>query len=37
VLYPEGLTSGVQVLLGCLVVGVNVAIYAIIWRGRRAT
>jgi uncharacterized membrane protein len=30
VLYPQGLTPGVQVALGFLVIGVNVAIYAFV-------
>jgi hypothetical protein len=34
-LYPEGLTSRVQVVLGTLVLAVNVAIYAwVLWRRR---
>src|SRR3989442_3690705 len=37
VLYPEGLTRGVQVVLGILVLGLNAAIYAILGtRHRRA-
>ena len=37
VLYPEGLTLGVQVTLGFLVIGVNAVIYAFVWRrGYRA-
>jgi hypothetical protein len=45
VLYPAGLTRGVQISLGMLVIGINVAIYgwifarrhtqAVIARGRR--
>jgi len=34
VLYPQGLTPAVQMVLGILVVGVNVAIYAFVWRCR---
>jgi hypothetical protein len=33
-LYPEGLTRGVQYALGALVLLVNVAIYAWVWRHR---
>jgi len=36
-LYPEGLTRGVQLALGLLVVAVNVAIYARIWRRKKAS
>ncbi len=37
VLYPEGLTLGVQIMLGFLVIGVNAVIYAFVWRrGSRA-
>lgn len=36
-LYPEGLTRGVQLALGVLVIAVNVAIYARIWRGKKAS
>ena len=31
-IYPEGLTRGHQVALGVLVVGINLAIYAWLWR-----
>jgi len=34
-LYPDGLTHGVQLALGLLVVGVNAAIYGVAWRRRR--
>jgi hypothetical protein len=34
VLYPQGLTPGVQIALGFLVIGVNVAIYAFVGRRR---
>ena len=38
ILYPQGLTPGVQVALGLLVVGVNVGIYAFIgFRRRRSS
>jgi hypothetical protein len=36
-LYPEGLTRGVQLALGVLVIAVNVAIYARIWRRKKAS
>ncbi|MBI1723319.1 MAG: DUF2784 domain-containing protein [Gemmatimonadetes bacterium] len=32
VLYPSGLTPGIQIGLGVLVVAVNVALYAWVWR-----
>ena len=35
VLYPAGLTSDIQVLLGTLVVLVNGALYGLLWRRRR--
>ena len=35
VIYPEGLTRGVQVVLGVLVIAVNLAVYAIVLRLRR--
>ncbi|HWU37286.1 MAG TPA: DUF2784 domain-containing protein, partial [Candidatus Acidoferrum sp.] len=31
ILYPEGLTPGVQIALGLLVIGVNVGIYTFVW------
>lgn len=35
-LYPDGLTHGVQLALGVLVLAVNAAVYAFAWRrGRR--
>jgi hypothetical protein len=34
VLYPEGLTTDAQMVLGFLVVAVNVGIYAFVWRRR---
>ena len=37
VLYPEGLTLGVQVALGFLVIGVNVIFYAFVWHRARAS
>jgi len=36
VLYPSGLTRGVQLALGSLVIGLNVAIYWWVFRGIRA-
>jgi hypothetical protein len=35
VLYPSGLTRGVQLLLGALVIGVNLAVYGIVLRRGR--
>ena len=34
VLYPSGLTRGIQLVLGALVIGVNLAVYAVIARER---
>jgi len=34
-LYPDGLTRPIQVLLGLLVIGLNVAVYAWAWRRSR--
>jgi hypothetical protein len=36
-LYPEGLTRGVQLALGVLVIAVNVAIYARIWKRKKTS
>ncbi len=36
VLYPPGLTRGVQVALGVAAVAFNVAVYVWVWRRRRA-
>jgi hypothetical protein len=36
-LYPEGLTRGVQLALGLLVIAVNVAIYARVCRRKKAS
>ncbi|MCX5733371.1 MAG: DUF2784 domain-containing protein [candidate division NC10 bacterium] len=36
-LYPQGLTPGVQMVLGILVVGVNVAVYTFVWHRARAS
>ena len=35
VIYPEGLTRGMQILLGVLVIAVNLALYAIVLRRHR--
>ncbi len=35
-MYPAGLTRGMQLALGACVVAINVAAYAMIWRRRRA-
>jgi hypothetical protein len=35
VLYPDGLTRGVQLVLGMLVIGVNVAVYWLVARRRK--
>ena len=35
-LYPEGLTRSVQLALGALVLLLNAAVYAMVWRRRRA-
>jgi hypothetical protein len=35
VLYPDGLTRNVQVLIGLLVVAINIAVYAAVLRQRR--
>jgi hypothetical protein len=34
VLYPSGLTRGVQLALGIFVVAFNVVVYALVWRRR---
>jgi hypothetical protein len=34
-LYPEGLTRTHQLILGALALGINAAIYAIVWHRRR--
>ncbi len=36
ILYPDGLTRGLQYLIAAFVVGINVAIYAVITRRRRS-
>lgn len=35
VIYPAGLTPGLQLALGVLAVAVNVVAYAVLWRRRR--
>ncbi len=35
VIYPGGLTPGIQLALGALVIAINVGVYALVWR--RAT
>lgn len=37
VIYPAGLTPGLQLALGVLAVAVNVVAYAVLWRRRRPT
>jgi hypothetical protein len=37
VLYPAGLTRGVQLVLGMLVIGVNLVIYVVVGRKRPST
>jgi Protein of Unknown function (DUF2784) len=37
VLYPRGLTRGSQLVLAALVLGINLAIYSVVLRRRRAT
>jgi hypothetical protein len=34
VVYPEGLTRGVQVALGAAALAVNLAVYTVVWRRR---
>ena len=34
IIYPQGLTRSVQIALGVVVVGINVLVYAVIWRRR---
>ena len=36
-LYPEGLTRGVQLALGILVIAVNAALYALIWSRKKTS
>ena len=32
VLYPDGLTRSWQIVLGCIVLGINLAVYSWVWR-----
>jgi len=34
-IYPEGLTRGVQLLLGALVLAINAFVYLVLWQRRR--
>ena len=36
VIYPQGLTRGMQILLGVFVIAVNLAAYGLLWHRRRA-
>jgi len=36
VIYPGGLTPGIQLVLGALVVAINVVVYALMWRRAHA-
>lgn len=36
VLYPSGISQGVQIGLGIFAVAINVAIYTVVWRRRRS-
>ena len=36
VIYPEEFTRGLQLLLGCVLVVINLAAYFVVWRRRRA-
>jgi hypothetical protein len=35
IIYPDGLTQGIQVVLACLVIGVNVGVYSWLFLRRR--
>jgi hypothetical protein len=35
--YPPGLTPGLQALFAAIVAGVNIAVYGLLWRTRRGT
>ena len=35
-IYPDGLTRGMQFAIGAFVIAINLAAYAMIWRRRRA-
>jgi len=34
IIYPTGLTTGIQILLGTIVIVINLIIYCIVWRYR---
>jgi len=34
IIYPPGLTTGVQILLGVIVIVINLIVYGIVWRYR---
>jgi len=34
IIYPQGLTTGIQILLGVIVVAINLVIYYYVWRYR---
>jgi len=36
-IYPPGLTPGLQALFAAIVAGVNLAVYALLWHRRRTT
>ena len=36
VIYPEGLTRELQLILGCVLVALNVAVYLVVWRRFRS-
>lgn len=36
IVYPEGLTRGIQIVLGFAVLVVNGAVYGLVWRRRRS-
>ena len=36
IIYPPGLTTGIQILLGITVIVVNLVIYCIVWRYRNS-
>jgi hypothetical protein len=37
ILYPEGLTPAIQILLAVLLIAINVGVYAFVWRTRSRT
>ena len=32
IIYPAGLTTGIQILLGVIVIGINIIVYSLVWR-----